>query len=317
MKISLVSFFCILTTTLWSQSIFTVLQGTESDSSFYHLEKINANEYWVGGEYGILKSIDTLGRVNDIDGFDNDGKSILVIKKVGDKVFVATDNSLIYCYNIETKLWQKKYFKQFENRCFYDFLELENGKIVVCGGTTGIATGLKKIPNGFVGLLNYEDEKIDVIWKNKKKFVWSMTENEQQLHAVVFNGFNSKIISTYNLKQWKTTNKVKGLVHEIKVLDNEIWFSGTKNMHYTKSGIYGLVNEGKTPKTIINGGCVWSMSGAINNKFGVTNGGTLLNLQTHQQILIPRASTLYDLKFISNHKLLIVGLGKGIYILNL
>jgi hypothetical protein len=317
MRIIIVSFFCILASTLWSQPFFTVLQGTESDSSFYHLEKINANEFWVGGEYGILKSIDTLGNVINIDGFENDGKNILVIKRVGDKVYVATDNSLIYCYDLETKLWQKKYFKKFKNRCFYDLLEIENGKILVCGGTTGIATGLKKIPNGFVGLLNFEAEKIDVVWKNKLKFVWSMTKNEKQFYIVTYNGFNSKIKSTYDLKQWKTTNIVKGLVHEIDILDNEMWFSGTKNMSYSKSGIYGLACDGKTPKTMSKVGCIWSISGALNNKFGVTNDGTLLNLLTQQQIRIPKAFTLYDLKFITNQKLLLVGHGKGIYIMNL
>ena len=317
MKIIIVTFLYIYTTTLCSQSIYTVLQGVDSDSSFYHIEKINSNEYWAGGEYGILKSVDTLGNVNDIYGFENDGKNILAIKKVDDCVFVTTDNSLIYCYNLTTKLWQKKYFKKFKGRCFYDLLELENGKIAICGGATGIATGLKKIPNGFIGLLNFEDEIIDLIWKRKNKFVWSMIENENQLHIASFNGINSKIESTNNLKKWKTTSKIKGIVHEINVLDNELWFSGTKSMNYTKSGIYGPVNECKNPRTLTYGGCVWSMSGAVNNKLGVTNGGTLLNLHTQEQIRVQKAFTLYDLHIISNRKILIVGHGKGIYIVNL
>ena len=42
---------------IFGQNIQVVSQGIESDSSFYHIEKINENEFWVAGECGILKKL--------------------------------------------------------------------------------------------------------------------------------------------------------------------------------------------------------------------------------------------------------------------
>lgn len=313
MKFNLFIIFGFLTSSLFSQSVSKVSQSFESDSSFYHIEKVYDNEFWIGGEYGILKSIDTLGNISNVYGFINEGRNILVIKKVGNEVYVGTDNALIYCYNLITRTWQCKKISQFENRCFYDLVELSDGKILVCGGSTKIAAGSKKIPYGFVGVLNYKDGEIEVIWKRKLKFVWSLIEKEKQLYIAVFNGFNSKIKSTSNFEKWRTLYKIKGLVHEINLFDNEIWFSGTNSIDYNKNGIYGRLIDGKNPRNNSSAGCVWSMSSLLNNKFGVTSCGGLLDLNNDQLIKFENAFVLYDLEFISIHKILIVGHGKGVY----
>ena len=94
------SFYILPYTKLFGQSVNVVLRGSKSDSSFYHLAKIKNNEFWAGGKYGILRSIDTLGNVSGIP-FPNEGHDILKIERVKNHVFILTSNSVVFKYDIE------------------------------------------------------------------------------------------------------------------------------------------------------------------------------------------------------------------------
>ncbi len=93
---------------IFGQKIHVITQGIESDSSFYHIEKINENEFWAAGEYGILKKIDSLGNVSS-QSFPNEGLNILKIIKKENYIFLITDNALIYRYDILNKIFINKY----------------------------------------------------------------------------------------------------------------------------------------------------------------------------------------------------------------
>ena len=89
---------------------FRVLQSIPSkDSSFYHIEKIAENEFWIGGENGLLYKTDTTGELSHIN-IDTKGHTLLRIRKNKNQVYLLTDTCLIICYNIDKKTASYHYF---------------------------------------------------------------------------------------------------------------------------------------------------------------------------------------------------------------
>jgi hypothetical protein len=302
----------------YTQKIKIVSEGIESDSSFYHVTKIDDNEYWAGGEYGILKKIDSLGNVTTIN-YPSEGKAILKIERVNNYVFVATDDAIIYRYDLEKKEFLKKSFPAFKNKCFYDFIPLKNGNLLFCGGTSGISKGQKKFPKGFIAEIDQDLNNIKVVWKCYRKFVWSLLELDSgEVLAATFNGFNTKIVTSSNLLDWKKSNKIKGLVHEIAMIDNQFIYSGTRSIKFNRNGILGLKNKNKIQTS--GTGCLWSMDVFMDQFLTVTDNGKLLFLNKNslvtKQIDTPTSYAIYDIVKISESKILIVGHAKAMFILD-
>jgi hypothetical protein len=301
----------------FSQKINIVSQSIESDSSFYDIEKINKNEFWAGGENGILKKIDSLGNISSLN-FPNEGLNILKIVTEGNYIFIVTDNAVIYRYDIINQQFIKKTFLKFKNRCFYDIIALQNGSLMVCGGTSGISKGEKKIPFGFIGIIDLELNDIKTVWKSNRKFVWSLLELENgDILASTFNGLNTKIIKTENNKDWTKNNKIKGLVHHIALLNNNVWFSGTRNSHFKETGII----QTKDQKQLLfnKTGCLWRMNTVFGNIISVTANGKLIMLdKTTSEInqIDTSPFAFYNIEKISESKILVVGHGKSICIID-
>ena len=119
-------------------------------------------------------------------------------------------------------------------------MELQDGNVLVCGGASGIAKGRKVVPKGFIATLNQDLNNIRVVWKCYRKFVWSLLENKNQKSlGFTFNGLNTRVIQSDNLVKWKNQLKIKGLVHNTILVDNQIWYCGAKNINYIKKGIVG------------------------------------------------------------------------------
>jgi hypothetical protein len=310
---------------LFGQSIFgqrvqTILQGNHSDSSFYHVKRVGVNEFWAGGEHGILKSIDTLGRVRSVN-FPNKGLDILKIELVNNYIFLITANAIIYRYDMEKDTFMSREFPQFQGKCFYDLIGLPNGHILVCGGATGIAKGRKKIPRGFIAIMDKDLNHIDIVWSSFRKFVWSLLDlGPEGVVAATFNGLKTKIIETKDLQQWKKNAQVNGLVHELSLIDNNVWYSGTKSIHYKKSGIWGRSKDGKKPNVTEKTGCLWKV-GMVNGKIiSVTYNGEILKIDpitnNTNPLTIAKGFSLYGIEKISDSKILVVGNGKGAYIVD-
>jgi hypothetical protein len=134
-----------------AQTMTTLQLGNDDDSSYYHLTKITENEFWACGEKGIITKFDSIGHFQTMD-IQTDGFNILKAERIGDYVLIATDDSRLMKYNLMSNTLQKVDFKSYKNRCFYDFLVLPQGKILLCGGATGISKGEKKIPFGFIAV---------------------------------------------------------------------------------------------------------------------------------------------------------------------
>lgn len=300
------------------QEIKVISRGNNADSSYYDILKINDNEFWIAGEYGILKKIDTLGNISPIV-FHNEGLTILKLLKVGEFVFIATAEGVIYKYDIVKKEFQKKAFATYKTKCFYDIIALKNGKLLVCGGNTAISKDHKRIPLGFIAVLDQNLEEIDMVWNSYRKFVWSLlqVENENVL-AVSFDGLNTFIIKSDNLKNWRKEFNIKGLIHKIAMFDYQIWYCGAKNIRYVKNGIVGKVAQSNERKQYHETGCLWNMNMFGEKIISVTQDGSVIkmdkNIEKIQQIKIPNAYTLYDFEQISDTKIITVGHGKGAYI---
>lgn len=304
----------------YGQKVHTILRGNHSDSSFYHITRIGENEFWAGGEYGILKSIDTLGNVKSIN-MPSHGLDILKIERINDFIYLITDNATIFRYDINRKEFTSKHFAKLKGKCFYDMIALPDGQILVCGGASGIARGDKAIPRGFIARLDADLNEIDIIWKSFRRFVWSMIDaGDNGVVVASFNGVNTRLLKTNNFKSWKKSAKVNGLVHEISLIDNDIWFSGTKNIRYKKSGIWGRKRNGKKPEVTDNTGCIWSMQRVNGSIVMSTYSGELLilNPKTNesQLLAVSKNNSLYDIEKISETKIFVVGHGKGLYMID-
>lgn len=302
------------------QKIHTLLEGNEPDSSFYHISKISDNEFWVAGKNGVFSVIDSSGNLTRFN-LPLNGVNILKIISTKQYVYLASDNAAIFRYHKLSKELVKKEFMEFSGRCFYDLIALENGELIVCGGKTGIAKGEKLIPKGFIGSVDFEKGKIDVIWKSWRKFAWSLYEREpNKLQAATFNGKNSKIIQTSDFVGWKTNSRVKGLIHEIRNLNNRELYCGSKNIKYRKHGVFGSYSEKNKQITLENYGCLWSMDSHENEILAVTQSGDLIRLYTNNQgfssIKLKNGFAMYDIEKISAGKYLVVGQGKSAFIVD-
>lgn len=315
-----ISFLLLTCSILSGQNIQVIEQGSRTDSSYYHICKISDNEFWLGGEYGILKKVDSLGNLSNIN-LPNQGVDILKIEKIKRYVFILTADAVIYRYDIESDTFITKQFPAFRNRCFYDIIELNNDQLLVCGGATGIAAGRPTIPKGFIATLDLNLENIDVVWKHRWKFVWSIiqTDNQETL-AVTFNGLRSRILKTKDLTTWKKAEKIKGLIHDVSYIDDQLWYCGTKNISFRKNGIFGKLDTDHKLTKVKRTGCLWRLDTIDKHIVSVTYSGELLKIDPHSReitlLSIPKKYALYDIEQISNSQVLVVGRGKMAYLVD-
>jgi hypothetical protein len=302
----------------FAQNFKILSQGDYADSSFYHIEKIADNEYWICGEYGILKKIDTLGNISSLN-FAPQGQHLLKIVRWNDFVFLSDDNGGLYRYDLKNKCWKIKEFENFKNRCFYDFTITDDGKIILCGGTKAIAKGKKKIPNGFIALSDTGFSTIKKVWGSFRKFVFSVsTQYKGEYQAVLFNGISSRFLKSKDGKKWKRGKSIRGLVHDVVVFQDTLVFCGSKNRHYKEDGLIGWIAPEKKRIGVQESGCIWSLQPFGKSLIGICRNGSISIFNPLQEewksIKLPQAFSIYDVEVISTKKLMLVGHGKRIYL---
>jgi hypothetical protein len=314
----LVLLFIFFSLSIKAQQFKVLSKGDYSDSSFYHIEKIEANEFWICGEYGILKRMDTLGNISPIN-FKSNGQHLLKVVRWKDFVFLADDNGSMYRYHLKNNTWIVKEFPAYKNRCFYDFMITSNGGIILCGGTKEIAKGIKKIPHGFIAVTDTGLQNIEKVWGSFRKFVFSVsTTYEGKYTAIVFNGIQSTLFYSESGKKWKRGKSIKGLVHDAIVRHDTLLVCGSKNIHYKQDGIIGSIYPAKELKSISGSGCIWSLQPFGNELLGISRSGSICHLKSIKDnwvaIALPQVFSIYDVEVISEKKLILVGHGKRIYL---
>ncbi|TVR77320.1 MAG: hypothetical protein EA412_11365 [Chitinophagaceae bacterium] len=310
--------FTCYTFVIYGQNIDAVMYDESCDSSFYSVIKVNENEYWAGGKHGILKRIDTFGNYENID-FPNSGLNILKMVNSGDYVFMATNRGAIYRIDTRDNSFISKTFSGFGNKCFYDMIVLESGDILVSGGTSGISRGRKRLPRGFIAKVDPNLESIQVKWKNRSHFVWSILQKDDgSLIAATFNGVNSHILKTTDFKEWNRLDRVRGLIYVVNDIDGLI-YGGAPNFRYNRNGIAGRINQ--NTEMFEETGCLWTMQ-SINGKIiSTTQSGDviMINRKTNEteRFQIPEKLSLYSIAIMNESKFMTVGHGKSIYIIDL
>jgi hypothetical protein len=303
------------------QATTFLMKGTQDDSSFYSIKKISDNEYWAGGQNGLLKRIDSSGNVSSIN-FPNDGSDILKIEQVNNYVYLVTSNAVIYKYDMVKKVFTRKQFSAFRNKCFYDMILLKNGGLLVCGGAKRIEKGKRVIPRGFIAYINPEADSIKLIWSCYRKFVWSLcNDSAGGIMASAYNGFNSEIIKTENLISWNKMTRIKGLVYSIYPVGSQLYYCGSKTINYREDGIFGFVSNSFRQNIVKKSGCIWRMLSAHGKILAITNSRELLDINGENSISgkfsMPVTGTMYCIEKITESKLLIAGHGKELLMVKL
>jgi len=300
-----------------AQTLQILHSNFNGDSSLYHIAPISEGNFWIGGKNGILKSLNLTGFTNSIKNTNT--SNILKIEKENTSVFMSATNGYLHKYNLEDSSFTSKQYQGFEEMCIYDFLLLDNDSILLCGGHNDIAAGEKNIPYGFIAMTDKNLTTLKIVWSCWRKFPWSICKNEnQEIFVSIFNGMNSHI-QQFNISSRKLIHvqTIKGLVHEISWLNNELWYAGSKNIRYNETGIMGKVLDKKICVQNDSIGCIWSMSVQKQNVLGVTQSGELVEFNPLNKVLsrleIKQQIPFYMIQEISNSDYLITGSGGLIY----
>ncbi len=303
------------------QVISPIIQGNHNDSSFYHVARIDENEFWVGGESGILVSIDTIGNISNIK-YPSKGLDLLKILPTENYIFLAASNATIYRFDREKGTFDVKYFQELEGKCFYDLIVTKDNKLLVCGGDNDIARGKKSIPRGFIGTIDMDLTNLIIVWKSFRRFVWKMEAINDRILAVTYNGFSTTLMSSGINQKWKKRERIKGLVHSVFLHNNEIWFSGTVKNRYKETGIWGTINSNRRkPNIDKTTGCLWGITSASSKILFPSYTGSILAIdlktRNEQKIEVREGFSLYEVESISKTKFFVVGHGKSIYLLSI
>ncbi len=301
-----------------AQIIEEINVGNNLDSSYYDVYQLAEGDIWLGGEFGVLKRMRTDGSIQSIS-YSNSGSNILKFFRIGHYLYIAADHGTIYKFNLITEHFSKTEFPDFKNRCFYDLTYNNAGKLIVCGGSSGIGRGKKRIPMGFVASIDTSlSQEPEVLWKNSRKFVWAMSqEGGQGFAAAMFNGTRSTI---YHFSDAKTNSirkglKVKGLIHALNYIEGRLIYSGCRSIQYYKSGIWGFEDDPSSYRIIEKAGIICNVIQLNSKIYGFTQQGSLLELSKDSNVKIyqnPNSYAFYDALAMNKQTLLIAGHGKSL-----
>ncbi|MCP9763527.1 WD40/YVTN/BNR-like repeat-containing protein, partial [Lacihabitans soyangensis] len=153
-------------------SVDILQQGKSfADSSYYDIIKVE-DKFWVAGKYGILKSLDAQGNIENIS-YPTEGLDIYKLENLDNQTVLASgDKGTLYIHDLKTKAWKTIKVRNYENACFYN-LAVDNQKnIFLSGGNSKIAHSGKSIPNGFVLVSSDMGQTWRRIYKNTFNMVW-------------------------------------------------------------------------------------------------------------------------------------------------
>ena len=288
------------------------ISNKNNDSSFYSICQINNNEFWIGGENGILFRCDSNANISR-SNLNTEGCTILKMVKQDPFVFMITDSQVIFRYHLPSSKLEKFTMSGFRKKCFYDIALLPDGKIILCGGNKQVARVKKCIPYGFIAETDTSLNQLKITWKNARKFVWSLAYERNTIYASTFNGINSRVIQKNINGKWERKTKFKGIAYRIYSDDNRISAMGSENMKFRKNGI---IYEKANTQVIQSSGCIWNRKCDDQKTYFVSNNGDLIRQDKAQNTIektsISKGISFYDLEKIASNKWMIVGHGKTI-----
>lgn len=246
---------------LLAQNTITLQAPSTPDSSFYDIAKIDENEFWICGENGILKSVDSFGMMKNIPDFPGKGINLLKIATLSDRILISSDNGIIYSYLQSSQSWATLQIPGLSNSAIYSMLPLGDSIIYACGGHKLIATGKRTIPFGFVFASKDRGESWYPVMKKWNRFFWDLTydsENDEVI-ALGYGPFGSRLFTISKKEVHRTDFRSKYLLHDIEYSNQYgLIACGGK---YKKTGAKGKIycfNEHKA-ESFKTGGFIWSL----------------------------------------------------------
>jgi len=293
--------------------------ASEADSSYYDIYRISSSEIWFGGESGVLKRMDGNGKITSIS-YPNKGVNLLKVIRIKNFVYIAADEGIIYRHDLSDGSWKVKFFEEFRNQCFYDICEGANDRVIVCGGATRIAHGLKVIPNGFIASVDGELTESPVVsWRSVRKFPWALLKTPEGTVIVsIFNGVSTRLYTSsdaVSYSNWQPEHKIPGLVHSLNSFNGTVYYSGCKSIRYKKNGTWGYLADKRVHREVTASGLICNLVSSGNQLYGFTQRGLLLRLLPETAVPVYQATNgiaYYEGLISGNNSVYLVGHGKEI-----
>ncbi|MBN4049676.1 hypothetical protein JYT36_00450 [Bacteroidales bacterium AH-315-N07] len=308
--------FFILSFHLLAQEV-SVIQSSniKGDSSYYDIYQFNDNEFWIGGEYGILKCLDKSGKLTDIK-FPNKGAHILEIAQFGpDRVIILADKGILYFYDVSLDSWEVKVFPKYKNKALYNICVINDKTAYICGGHSRIAKGKRTLPRGFI----LKTENGGATWKkcynNPFKMVWDINYEDNRLYAITYSPFGSKILTSINEgKSWKRHSFFsKILIHDMEKIKSFYLVGGIRKGK--SAGTIGILNTDSLAK-LEETSIFWDVSAS--NLYTLASGSNGIIAYKFNgnvkwvEFKTPIPKNLYAVKFINSNSAYVVGREKTI-----
>ncbi|GAB4409854.1 MAG: hypothetical protein OHK0039_13770 [Bacteroidia bacterium] len=308
---------CLLT----AQDLQPWLTGYHSDSSLYEVARIDASTWWIAGENGLLRSVDSSGRCRVLS-LPGSPVNLLRIRPAGRFVFVAGDQGTLFRYDKMHDSWQRWFLgARYRRSSFYDLLVLPDGDLLLAGGHQEIAKGKLALPRGFILQIDSACTREPVVrWSRPQGFVWALAaDSSGTVYASTYDGLHSRLIrSTAPYTTFDRIEKIDGLVHHLCWSGETLWYSGACSLRYTRDGIVGQVGE--ATQVLVGYGCIWSLVPTPQGWLGLSQSGHILAWQRETDkigILYRAPHALYEGASLSPSQYLLAGHGRQVMVLRL
>ncbi len=306
-----------------SISVDIIQQGKSfDDSAYYDILKIDSENYWLTGKYGIISNYNIKGAITPVI-YPTLHRDIYNIDRFDENNLIAcADKGTVYFYNTLTNNWRSTQIKGFENSCFYNITVLDNKSALICGGRSAIAHSKKAIPSGFIIKTTDGGQTWTKVYSAAFKMVWSLNYNSKtnEVAALIyFPNHTSLFLSTDFGSTWNKKEKTGvGIFYDLEFDENNnaVCYGGKINGSGKLK--YGNSEEIKFEQV----GLIWSKTISGNFKIMTACDGNILfsaNSENWKMIHTELAAkfSLYKAEFISLDKAIVVGSGKTILVLTI
>jgi hypothetical protein len=321
LKYGFCTFILILPFISIAQQVKIISQDKNSELSYYDICRISDNEFWIGGEDGILKKIDTLGNISTIK-FDVPAFDILKMAFRNDSVWLAGTHGNLYSYSLNDSSVRKVEFpKRFHRLCFYDLLSMPDGSLLLCGGNTKIPAAAKVAPYGFI-LKKFPVSELrpEYHWRRWLAFAWSLQSNGEDLFAAIYKvpAFKSEIKSKHvNAKKWDKSRIVDGLVHSIYFSGYSLLYCGASSVAFSETGMAGTTGRFSNHWVMNKSGCVFDIKTMEGQIVACDYSGNILHLSDDNiSSVYCLGTSLYELAFLSATRIVVVGKNQSIVLVD-
>lgn len=310
---------------LSGQTVHVLRDGNQPDSSYYDIARVGANEFWAGGENGLLHKIDSSGRTTRLNLPGRAVVDVLKIVPAGRYVYVAGSQGSIFRYDRNAGTWITASYERegFGKLAFYDLVMMNDGSLIASGGHQRVAKGQVAIPRGFVARLDPELLRApEIVWSHGLMFSFSMAYDpgRDELFLSAFNGVNTHLFSSVDgALTFQRQGSLPGLVHHLRWHDGDLWFSGAKSLRYSRTGLAG--KRGERSLELPGEGCIWSLLPLNGTMYCLAFNGAVVapnaafdNYQNKGKVL---QHSIYEGVAVSGRKALLVGHGGSLLMMEL